>query len=302
MIIKEIKNILSVLNQPYPFYYGSNRLLKLSLIIVCFITLFLVVIKPFDTNINEFKYNYFITCVIYGMISGLSFLTTTIVLTVFCSGHCKEEKWTVAKELKVMIILLFIIGNANFFIRNLINTNHDNYKLTYYFEELIHTCLVGIFPIGFFTMFNFSYLYKANNETAIISNSIINQKGDIVVSSPPTIVTIASQSVYESVSISIHNICFIKSDGNYIEIYQYEKGNLKKQIIRNTLKDIERQLSSHANIVKTHRSYLVNVNHIKSVKGNAQGYTLYFKNCNDNIPVSRNNISQFDSVIKELTL
>jgi hypothetical protein len=301
MVIKD-KKMLSILKQPYPFYYYPDRLLRHSLTIVGFITLFLILFKPFNSNINELRFNYYITCVIYGIVASAAFLTTFSIIILCFPRFCKEEKWTVAKEILVMAILLFIIGNSNFFIRNLINTNPDNFRLAYYFEELIHTCFVGIIPIGFFIALNFSYLYKANTDKANISDSYISKKEENAVLSSPSIVTIVSQSIYETLSIDIHEIFFIRSDGNYIEIYQCENDILKKQIIRNTLKDIEKQLSHYPNIIKTHRSHLVNVNQICSVKGNAQGYTIHFKNCTETIPVSRNHISRFDEVIKELSL
>lgn len=134
------------------------------------------------------------------------------------------------------------------------------------------------------------------------SDSFIGKKDGIAVFLSPTIVTILSQSIYETVSIDIHEICFIKSDGNYIEIYRCENDTAQKRIIRNTLKEIEKQLSGYTCIIKTHRSHLVNINQIRSVKGNAQGYTIYFKNCSNTIPVSRNHINRFDEAIKELSL
>jgi hypothetical protein len=294
--------MLSILKQPYPFYYYPGRLLKHSLTIVCFITFFLLIFKPFDANINELRFHYNTTCVIYGIVASVAFLTTFVILNFCFSGYCKEEKWTVAKEISVMVILLITIGSLNFLIRDRLNTNPDNFRLAYYFEELIHTIFVGIVPIGFFITLNFSYLYKANTDKANISDSYISKKEEISVTTSQSLVTIASQSKYETVSIDIQEICFIRSDENYIEIYQCEHGILKKQIIRNTLKDIEKQLSNYPNIIKTHRSHLVNINQITSVKGNAQGYTIYFKNCNDTIPVSRNNISRFDKAIKDLSL
>ncbi len=294
--------MVSFLKQPYPFYYYPDRLLKNSLTIVCFITIFLLIFRPFDANINELRYNYYVTCVIYGLVASVAFMSTFSLIILCFPEYCKEEKWTVAKEIIGMVILLFIIGNSNFFIRNLINTNPDNFKLSYYFEELVHTCFVGIIPIGFFIALNFSYLYKANTDTANISDSFIGKKDGIAVFLSPTIVTILSQSIYETVSIDIHEICFIKSDGNYIEIYRCENDTAQKRIIRNTLKEIEKQLSGYTCIIKTHRSHLVNINQIRSVKGNAQGYTIYFKNCSNTIPVSRNHINRFDEAIKELSL
>lgn len=299
MVIRKYKNIHSLFSQSYPFYYYPKRLLKISLSVSLFIASFLFIFRPFNTDISELRYNHFVTCLIYGMISGLSFYVTIQLSIIFFRRFFNEEKWTLAKELTILIILLFVIGNANFFIRNLVNTNPDNFKTGYYLEELAHTCLVGIFPVLFFTLLNYSYLFKTNNERAVAANIIINQKEDISTSEKPSIINIKSQSVYETLSLPVQDICFIKSDGNYIEVFQYVDGEIKKHTIRNTLKDVEIQLADYANIIKTHRSYLVNIPHVDTVRGNAQGYILQIKNCDLCVPVSRNNINRFNSSLKK---
>jgi hypothetical protein len=293
-----IEKMISLFKRPYPFYYyNPKRLLKISLLVSIFIILFLFLIKPFDTKINEFRYGYFVTCSIYGIVSGFSVYFTAQSLSVLFPAFFKEEKWTLAWELLVLIILLLVLGNINFLIRNLVNTNPDNFKVEYYLEEIAHTCLIGIFPVVFFTLLNYSYLFKTNNNKAVIANIIINQKHNTADSGMPHLVTIKSQSIYDTVSLSVPDICFIKSDGNYIEIYQNTEGKIKKYIIRNTLKDVEGQLAGYPDIIKTHRSYLVNIGQVGSVKGNAQGYMLQMKNCEIPVPVSRNSISQFNSCI-----
>ena len=160
MLIWKIKNILSLLNQPYPYYYNSQRLLKISILVSIFIIFFLFVIKPFETDINELRFNYFVTCSIYSIVSGLSVYLTIQIAVFFFPRFFYEEKWTLTKELLILFILLIIIGNVNFFIRNLVNTNPDNFKIKYYLDEIAHACIVGIFPIGFFTLLNYSYLFK----------------------------------------------------------------------------------------------------------------------------------------------
>ncbi|MFL3662109.1 MAG: LytTR family transcriptional regulator DNA-binding domain-containing protein [Polaribacter sp.] len=48
-------------------------------------------------------------------------------------------------------------------------------------------------------------------------------------------------------------------------------------------------------ILKSHRSYLVTINYVDTVSGNAQGYKLPLKNYSEKIPVSRNMISTFNT-------
>ncbi|MDD4697250.1 MAG: LytTR family DNA-binding domain-containing protein, partial [Fermentimonas sp.] len=89
---------------------------------------------------------------------------------------------------------------------------------------------------------------------------------------------------------------FAKSEGNYIEFYLRDV-NVDKIVKRLTLKELESALEPFPEIIRTHRSYLVNTNQIKGVEGNAQGYKLKLKSYEGTIPVSRNMIGSFNNVM-----
>ena len=68
-----------------------------------------------------------------------------------------------------------------------------------------------------------------------------------------------------------------------------------------TLKEFEEQLSSFPYVFKVHRSYLVNLQAIESIMGNAQGYALRLKNYSEGtIPVSRSTIQEFNRIYSNL--
>ena len=66
------------------------------------------------------------------------------------------------------------------------------------------------------------------------------------------------------------------------------------------MKELESALSPYSNIIKTHRSFLVNLLHIHSVSGNAQGYKLHLSNFDEPVPVSRNMIEDFNARMKHM--
>jgi len=74
-----------------------------------------------------------------------------------------------------------------------------------------------------------------------------------------------SENHKEFISISIANFLYLKSSGNYVEVYYLSDGTVKNSLIRNSLKSIENKYQGHQNLIKCHRSYLVNPIHIKSV-------------------------------------
>jgi len=80
---------------------------------------------------------------------------------------------------------------------------------------------------------------------------------------------------------------------NYVVINDI---TLSKQTFRSTLSKLADELLVY-NIVRCHRSYLVNINAIKSVSGNAQGLKLQLKNTEQIIPVSRKYISKIKTIL-----
>jgi len=104
----------------------------------------------------------------------------------------------------------------------------------------------------------------------------------------PQIVTFSSEGGKEEVKIRLHDLLFIRSADNYVEIYRTDNGEIKRIFLRSSLKRIEQDLKDHSLLFKCHRAFMVNVNNISRVAGNSQGYKLIFKRIEFVIPVSRN--------------
>ena len=68
------------------------------------------------------------------------------------------------------------------------------------------------------------------------------------------------------------------------EKMQNEK--LKKTLLRGSLSRFEEQ-AHHPDVVRCHRSFVVNLRQVASVSGNAQGYKLQLQNYPSPIPVAR---------------
>lgn len=66
-------------------------------------------------------------------------------------------------------------------------------------------------------------------------------------------------------SIKSQDILFIESTDNYVTIHVKEKGKIRKIMLRNTMKRLEKELEGTL-IQRCHRSYMVNFENIKLVK------------------------------------
>ena len=82
---------------------------------------------------------------------------------------------------------------------------------------------------------------------------------------------------------------FILADsvGYYVMIYHLDDGVLVYKLIRLSLKQLDKQLEDISQIKRCHRSYLINMQHITSIDGNARSLTIRLDKVATSIPVSR---------------
>ena len=100
-------------------------------------------------------------------------------------------------------------------------------------------------------------------------------------------VSFSDEQSFDAEPIDPYSILYIVAADNYIRIYYHQNDAIKTQLIRSTLKKAEEKLANYDNFYRCHRSYLVNLNYIRHISGNATGYKLHLEGINDLIPVSR---------------
>ena len=206
------------------------------------------------------------------------------------------ENWTLGKEFLHLAVILFLIGFVSFLIRDFIYTNPNNWSFRYLWEEIRNTFLIGILLLIIILPLNLQRLIiKHSNDLKKlpVSQQYINDIN--------TTVQIVTPIKEESFELNIQTFLYAKVDSNYLEIFYNFSNNNEKDLKRLTLKEFSDQLKSYPFIFKTHRSYIVNLNAIESVSGNAQGYALYLKNYSKRtIPVSRSKVQEFNQAYTNL--
>ncbi|MNL18771.1 LytTr DNA-binding domain protein [compost metagenome] len=71
------------------------------------------------------------------------------------------------------------------------------------------------------------------------------------------------------------NVLFFKSEDNYVDVHYMLGGELKRELVRTTLKRIE-STCSYAGLVRVHRSYTINMKTVSSAKKTQKGYVIQF--------------------------
>lgn len=87
------------------------------------------------------------------------------------------------------------------------------------------------------------------------------------------IVNFSDEKGQLKLSVDIDNLLYIESADNYVNIYYSNKGKFSRFMLRSTLKSIEDTFSD-CDLVRCHRSYVVNFNKVKVLRKEKMGLFL----------------------------
>jgi hypothetical protein len=74
-------------------------------------------------------------------------------------------------------------------------------------------------------------------------------------------------------SVKKENLLYLAASDNYVDIYYLNKGKVSKYLLRNSLKRME-DLFQKSEIVRCHRSYMVNFDNVKVIRKDKDGLQL----------------------------
>jgi DNA-binding LytR/AlgR family response regulator len=91
----------------------------------------------------------------------------------------------------------------------------------------------------------------------------------------------------ENLTLLIAEVAFIQSADNYVEIVYKQGDDFKKELIRNTLKNIELQIKQYSNFIRCHRICIVNIHYVEKLNKSYTSHWITLKGYDEKIPVSR---------------
>jgi ribosomal protein L28 len=104
----------------------------------------------------------------------------------------------------------------------------------------------------------------------------------------------------EQVKFSVRKsyILYLESSDNYVTVYYSPDGQIKKDMVRSSMKKMESQLAPKG-LIRCHRSFMVNLQNVQWIKKKGRHYQIKMKNCDLVIPVSRGYHSSVRSLVLE---
>ncbi len=286
-----LKSLSSFFAQPYPFYYQGKDLSVIVVVIFVFVVFFNFLVEPFNVSRDEHIMHYFWISVIHSLVPIIVLL---LLVGALLHKNVLIDSWTVKKETVLLLSFFLCTGIGQFLIRDLIYDNPNNWSWGYFFEEIRNTFIVGTLLMLILIPLNFNRLYFRNQRRAAQFQGMPQSVLDTHKKKSFASIFIKTQLKGDDFELHPNEFIFARSDKNYLEIFLKKEGKLIKQVKRMTIKQLDAQLSRFPFMTRIHRSYLVNLNQIAKVSGNAQGYRLELKDVPDTLPVSRAMIHNFE--------
>jgi len=294
---------MNIFKQPFPHHSSWKRALKTAIGFGVFITVFLLVFRPF--GLTAITTSLMIkSSILFGLATFSGIFITNLFLHNFFPRIFNEEKWTTGKQIINVLAVIVLVGLSNYLIAHIIFDLNLTWKNLFYYQFIALS--VGLLPIIIYTLYiQNHWLQQFKNEAATLQKKLEGKREHEQTDSKPAdvasgeAITFENDNQTEKKTIDAGHLVYIESASNYIKIFFEQKGELSYAIVRMTMKKAAETINSYSVFFRCHRAYIVNLDKIEQVDGNAQGYKLKLQGAPDLIPVSRNLNSEFSDRLLE---
>ena len=303
-------NIFS-LTAPFPAPAGKRRRWQICFLVAIFVTLFLLVFQPFGIATIP---NYRVPVIIgYGLVTLAGMVLVYVLVPGLFPAWFREVNWVLWKSLAQLVASLLVIATGNLLYSAWLGFFPLSAET--YLNFIGITMAVGVFPgaasffIAHYLLLR-NYMVHARKFNAHLGQSPAVTQFAAAEPEPPAgwpaaPINMASAALHDEenrlvLQLPAKDLLSLVAADNYTEVFYLRKGELKKDLIRNSLKNMELQLSHSPQFYRCHRSYLINLSRIVEVTGNAQGYKVKLPVMKELVPVSRSRSAEFGELLGKL--
>ncbi|MGF1637087.1 MAG: LytR/AlgR family response regulator transcription factor [Cyclobacteriaceae bacterium] len=282
--------ILNFLKQPHPDHADVARYFRFVTYIWLGVFLVLVTFRPF--SLSQFQGLYmFLYPLAYSLVAYSSMLLASLWI-IICPSLFEEKTWTLGKEMLWATYQMLSISIFLHIFGPLISP-YPGMFADYGFAFKA-TMLGGLLPYLINTGFRHYYLLKSNFEAAKRLNQQLRKAVSPQVNGNHYKEIIIAEN---SLKLNPKDIQYIESVGNYLNIYVLKGEPIK---IRATLKEAFATLQAFPQFVRCHRAFIVNIDLICKIEGNAAGLRLHMSDDDlPQVPVSRSHTAMLRGLLEQ---
>ena len=302
---------------------GRIETITTRIISTTFIVVALAVFKPF--GLDAWQWQAYVHLVVLGVIGFLICMMTDIILKYVIKmprSFKKGAEYIIRRNLwfqfiNTPLVALGICLYRHFVLSDRIEGNQ--LSLVNFLETLAIIAFCS-FAIGLYWRFKYrsKYLAMELEETRLLNEELKKMQEERVVADLESAVpdsgiadpiqqpttplqqelTLAG-TTNESVTLQLSHLLFIEAVGNYVKVSHLRDGQVRTDMLRATMKQMEETLLPYPMIVRCHRAFLVNLGQVEQIISHSGSIQLLIKHCQESLPVSRSNMAQVRAAIKQ---
>lgn len=248
--------------------YHKGNVIRLILLTGVFALLFINVFQPFNStewykNISEAKYFVF---------SSLLILTGMLVVVI---SRLIMLQYTQKYELKVWQFAIHVVAEVAsmsvFFTIYAVafpRAGDQRDVVEIFLQSSMNTAWILLLP------YSILWLYFSWREKSELLKKIAKHKADLLDVPKRNLIAFPDEKGDLKITVSLEQIVYIESSDNYVTIHYWNKSKISRYLLRNSLKWIDENLTRDTSLVRCHRSFVINLDHVKVLRKTKEGLFL----------------------------
>ena len=287
-----IDKIWTYFNQPFPF---PQKRWQVVLVPSVWVFLVVYILQPLELVIIEEEYKLIVTIII----SLITAIVSAVVIYLFPYIFKKffdAKEWTRYKFFFTgALISILSVAPITLFVYLFYLSYEIKFLYSYLDRASIWLPLglfIGLVPT--FILYFISWKSEINSQLSAVSPSDISSMTEEGLTEE---VIAIPKNAREKLVFSPSCFIYAEAQGNYLTIHYIVKEEIVRETLRLTMSQMMRIVEKYDNIKRCHRTFLINISHVENTKKRGQKYVLRFKNCTEEIPVSK---TYWDSIANAL--
>jgi len=276
---------------------SHKETISIRFISTAFIILAIAIFKPFGLDAERWQtFLHLLGLFVLGLFS--CFITEVILQFIVRLPRSYERgiNYIISRNLRfqlinTLLVALLICLYRHFVMSSLVESNR--LSLSNYIETLAIIAFLS-FAIGLYWRFKFRSKYLAMELEELRQ---LNKELKEMSEKPRLQELTLTGTTNESVTLQISHLLYIEAVGNYVKVNHLRDGQVRSDMLRTTMKQMEETLQDYPMIVRCHRAFLVNLGQVEQIVSHSGSTQLLIRQCHESLPVSRSNMAQVKAAI-----
>jgi DNA-binding LytR/AlgR family response regulator len=285
--------VFNLLLQPYPNKWVNPKRWQTEILLGLVVVLVLLAFNPSFLK-SYTLFNRVLIASMHGSVCVLSLFCLRRVSLFLFPEISENEFWTGSKVLLINALDLLFIGTVNYLLAAVFGKITLSWQSFVFFESQI--MMLGFLQLTFWDILFQVLLSEKHHERAQFLNhqlrelppNLVFSNTKIPSNNPLTaqFAIIRAENPTDNFKLWLEKGLFIQTEGAFVRISYLENKQVKHVLIRTNLRKVMEDLQNAPQYCRCHINYLVNMNKIMSITGNAQGYQLELESVCQFIPVT----------------